>query len=263
MVGVLGWEAQAVTTPLQTLKALVSLQEIDVRIRELEKDRQQIPSRLKEIETLLGGKDSELAEERNQLDEAEMSRRMLEGDLKAEKEKIKKWEARLTEIRSNRDYQALSREIEAARKANLGIEDEILKKMQEIEDLKTSISQKEQDMSGLSEGLSAERSELEEKLRSINDKISAEDQLRTQAKQAVDDRWLRQYETIRKRRDGVAVVAVLDEHCQGCHMGIPPQLYNIVLKGERIETCPYCHRIVYYKQSLDTLGEEFLQSDNG
>jgi predicted nucleic acid-binding Zn-ribbon protein len=263
MVGVLGWEAQAVTTPLQTLKALVSLQEIDIRIRELEKDRQQIPSRLKEIESLLGGKDSELAEERNQLDEAEMSRRMLEGDLKAEKEKIKKWEARLTEIRSNRDYQALSREIEAARKANLGIEDEILKRMQEIEDLKASISQKEQDMAGLNEGLSAERSELEEKLRSINDKISAEDQLRTRAKQTVDDRWLRQYETIRNRRDGVAVVAVLDEHCQGCHMGIPPQLYNIVLKGERIETCPYCHRIVYYKQSLDTLGEEFLQSDNG
>ena len=250
-------------TPLRTLKALVSLQEIDIRIRELEKDRQQIPSRLKEIETILGGKGSELSEERNQLDEAEMSRRLLEGDLKAEKEKIKKWEARLTEIRSNRDYQALSREIEAARKANLGIEDEILKKMQEIEDLKTSISQKEQDINGLSEGLSAERSELEEKLRSINDKIAGEEQLRAQAKQAVEDRWLRQYDTIRKRRDGVAVVAVLDEHCQGCFMGIPPQLYNIVLKGERIETCPYCHRIVYYKQALDTLGEDFLQSDNG
>jgi len=250
-------------TPLRTLKALVSLQEIDIRIRELEKDRQQIPSRLKEIDAALGGRESELATERDQLDEAEMSRRLLEGDLKAEKEKIKKWEARLTEIRSNRDYQALSREIEAARKANLGIEDEILKKMQEIEDLKTSISQKEQDLAGLSEGLSSERSELEEKLRSINDKIAKEDELRTKAKQAVEDRWLRQYDTIRKRRDGVAVVAVLDEHCQGCHMGIPPQLYNIVLKGEGIETCPYCHRIFYYKQALDELGEDFLQSDNG
>jgi predicted nucleic acid-binding Zn-ribbon protein len=250
-------------TPLHTLKALVSLQEVDLRIRELEKDREQIPSRLEEIDALLGGKDSEIAEERNQLDEAEMSRRLLEGDLKAEKEKIKKWEARLTEIRSNRDYQALSREIEAARKANLGIEDEILKKMQEIEDLKTSISQKEQDLAGLGEGLSTERDELEEKLRSINDKISGEEQLRGEAKQAVEDRWLRQYETIRKRRDGLAVVAVLDEHCQGCFMGIPPQLYNIVLKGERIETCPYCHRIVYYKQALESLSENLPQSENG
>jgi predicted nucleic acid-binding Zn-ribbon protein len=262
MVGVLVWEAQEVT-PLQTLKALVSLQEIDIRIRELEKDCQQIPSRLKEIEAILGSKSQELAGERNQLDEAEMARRLLEGDLKAEKEKIKKWEVRLTEIRSNRDYQALSREIEAARKANLGIEDEILKKMQEIEDLKTSISQKEEDLAGLDGSLSSERNELEEKLRSINDKIAGEDVLRNQAKQAVDDRWLRQYETIRKARDGVAVVPVLDEHCQGCNMGMPPQLYNIVLKGERIETCPYCHRIFYYKQSLDALPEDSLQGENG
>lgn len=262
MVGVLAWEALDVT-PLQTLKALVSLQEIDVRIREQEKDRQQIPSRLKEIEVILGGRNQKLAAECNQLDEAEMARRLLEGDLKAEKEKIKKWEVRLTEIRSNRDYQALSREIEASRKANLGIEDEILKKMQEIEDLKTSISQKKEDLAELDGGLSTERSELQEKLRSINDKIAAEDQFRDKAKQAVDDRWLRQYEIIRNRRAGVAVVAVLDEHCQGCHMGIPPQLYNIVLKGERIETCPYCHRIVYYKQSLDTVPEDFLQVDNG
>ena len=135
--------------------------------------------------------------------------------------------------------------------------------MQEIEDLKTSIAQKEEDLAELNGGLSAERSELEEKLQSINDKIAGEDQLRTRAKQVVDDRWLRQYETIRKRRDGVAVVAVLDEHCQGCNMGIPPQLYNVVLKGERIETCPYCHRIVYYKQSLDALPDDFLQVDNG
>ncbi len=253
-------------TPLQTLKALVSLQEIDVRIHELEKDCQQIPSRLAEIEAILGSRNQELAGERNQLDEAEMARRLLDGDLKAEKEKIKKWDVRLSEIRGNRDYQALSREIEATRKANLGIEDEILKKMQEIEDLKTSISQKEEDLAELDGGLSVERSELEEKLRSINDKIAGEDRLRTKAKkavEAVDGRWLRQYDTIRTRRDGVAVVAVLDEHCLGCHMGIPPQLYNIVLRGERIETCPHCHRIVYYKQSLDVLDEDFLQADNG
>lgn len=250
-------------TPLQTLKALVSLQEIDIRIRELEKDCQQIPSRLDEIEAILGVKGRELAEERNRLDEAEMARRLLEGDLKAEKEKIKKWEVRLTEIRSNRDYQALSREIEAARKANLGIEDEILKKMQEIEDLKTSIAQREEDLAQLEGSLSSERNELEEKLRSINGKIAGEDALRTAAKQAVEDRWLRQYEAIRKARDGIAVVPVLDEHCQGCNMGIPPQLYNVVLKGERIETCPYCHRIFYYRQSLESLPDDFLQGENG
>jgi len=49
---------------------------------------------------------------------------------------------------------------------------------------------------------------------------------------------------------------VLDEHCQGCNMGIPPQLYNIVLRGENIETCPYCHRIMYYEVALKGLEPE-------
>ncbi len=236
---------------LQTLKALVDLQEIDIRIRDLERGRQQIPERMEEIDQLLSQKREELTSEKNLLDEAELARRMLESDLKAEKEKIKKWEARLNELKSNRDYQALSREVEGARKANLGIEDEILRKMQDIEDLKTSIAQKEEDAAVHEKQLAAERAELQSKLDSINADIAAEGGGRQAAFALVDGRWFRQYDTIRKRRDGLAVVGVLDEHCQGCNMGIPPQLYNIVLKGTSIEICPFCSRILFYKQALD------------
>ncbi len=240
-------------TPLLTLKALVELQEIDNRIRELEKDRQHIPERLKEIEDLFTTKRQELNDDRNLCDEAEMTRRLAEGDLKSEKEKVKKWEARLSEIKNNRDYQALSREIESARKANLGIEDEILRKMQEIEDLKSGIARKEEDLADLEKNLSTERADLEEKLQSINADIAKEEITRTQARERVDARWYRQYDTIRTRRDGVAVVPALDEHCRGCNMGIPPQLYIIVLRGENIETCPHCHRIIYYEKALEGL----------
>lgn len=243
-------------TALQTLKALVALQEIDVRIHDLEKDRQQIPARMKEIDQLLEEKRHELSEEKNQLDEVELARRMLESDLKAEKEKIKKWEVRLNEIKSNRDYQALSREIEAARKANLGIEDEILRKMQDIEELKTSVSQKEEDLAEYEKTLRSERSELKKKLDSLNADIAKEESTRGQSLDQIDRRWLAQYDRIRKRRDGVAVVPVLDEHCQGCYMGIPPQQYNTVLKGEQIVTCPFCHRILYYEKALSELDQD-------
>jgi len=235
----------------QILRALVDLQAIDLRIRDLDKDREQIPSRLQTFESSLGGKRGELNEARNQMDEAEMARRMLESDLKAEKEKIKKWEARLNELKNNRDYQALSREIEAARKANLGIEDEILKKMQEIEDLKVVISQRQADLEALEKQYQTEKVGLDERLASLNARLAEEQALRDAAKAVVSDRWLQGYDNIRKRRDGMAVVEALNEHCMGCHMGIPPQLYNRVLVGEEIETCPFCHRILYFKAALD------------
>lgn len=248
-------------TPLLTLKALVELQEIDNRIRELENDRKHIPERLKEIETLFANKRQELAEERNLCDEAEMARRLAEVDLKAEKEKIRKWEARLGELKNNRDYQALSREIESARKANLGIEDEILHKMQEIEDLKGSIAIKEEELTELEENLSEERADLEEKLRSINANIAKEDSTRQAAREKVDKRWYRQYDNIRTHRDGVAVVPAHNEHCRGCNMGIPPQLYIIILRGENIEICPHCHRILYYEKSLAEMRDSSESND--
>lgn len=235
---------------LQTLKSLVAIQEFDIRIRDLEKDRRQIPTRLNEIDQILGKARSELSGQKNQHNEAELARRMGESDLRAEKEKIKKWEVRLSEIKNNRDYQALSREIEAARKANLGIEDEILRKMQELEDLKKSILQKEEEFARIEKELSGERADLEKKLASLNARLLQEETVRREAVQGVEPRWLEQYEIIRQRRDGVAAVPVLDEHCQGCHMGIPPQLYNMVLRGEEIETCPYCARILYYELAL-------------
>jgi len=240
-------------TSLGTLQALVSLQEIDIRIRDLERDRQHIPRRLDEIEEQLTENRKVLSDERNRYDEAEMARRLLESDLRAEKEKIKKWESRLNEIKSNRDYQALSREIEAARKANLGIEDEILKKMQENEDLKPSVVQKEEDLNALDKQLSEERKGLENQLQDINERISAEQTIHDEAQNGIEARWYRQYDMIRKRRDGVAVVSVQDEHCQGCNMGIPPQLYNVVLRGQQIELCPFCSRILYYRQALEDL----------
>jgi uncharacterized protein len=237
-------------TPLQNLKALVALQAIDIRIRDLEKDNEHIPVRLKQIEEVLTKQRTELGNQRNALDEAEMARRLLEGDLKAEKDKIKKWESRLNDLKNNRDYQALSREIEAARKANLGIEDEILRKMQEIEDLKASSTAVAEELVRLEQELSAERQQLEQRLQKVNEQIAGEEVGRRQAVEKIEPRWFKQYEMIRKRRDGVAVVPTLDEHCRGCHMGIPPQLYNIVLKGQEIESCPHCHRIIYYEAAL-------------
>ncbi len=253
-------------TPLEILRALVKLQEIDLRIHKLEKDRKHIPQRLKEIEALLQQRMEDVNKDKAQLEEAEMARRLAESDLKAEKDKIKKWEARLNDLKNSRDYQALSRETEAARKANLGIEDEILRKMQEIEDLKTGIKQKEDSLSDMQQGLSAEKADLEQKLASVNAVVEGEEKLRNESKVGIESRWLKQYEVIRVRRDGLGVVPVLNENCQGCHMGIPPQLYNIVLKGQQIETCPYCHRILYYEPALngktDYLNKNTLPQDD-
>ena len=60
---------------------------------------------------------------------------------------------------------------------------------------------------------------------------------------------LKRYGNIRMRR-GLAVVSVRNGTCQGCNMNIPPQLYNVLQRGQTVETCPSCHRIIYWEEIM-------------
>jgi predicted nucleic acid-binding Zn-ribbon protein len=75
---------------------------------------------------------------------------------------------------------------------------------------------------------------------------------------------LRRYGTIRMRR-GLAVVAVSNGTCLGCHMNIPPQLYNQLQRADAILTCPQCHRIIYWDQLMveEDPGEGSEESSDG
>jgi len=88
----------------------------------------------------------------------------------------------------------------------------------------------------------ARMSEIEEKiatLRAERDKLAAD----------VKPEVLKRYSSIRMRR-GLAVVSVKNGTCQGCNMNIPPQLYNVLQRGQTIETCHSCHRIIYWEELM-------------
>jgi predicted nucleic acid-binding Zn-ribbon protein len=76
-------------------------------------------------------------------------------------------------------------------------------------------------------------------LRSERDKISA----------SVRPDVLKRYGNIRIRK-GLALAPVSNGTCRGCNMNIPPQLYNVLQRGNSVETCPYCHRIIYWEELM-------------
>jgi hypothetical protein len=59
------------------------------------------------------------------------------------------------------------------------------------------------------------------------------------------------YELIFARRGGTAVVEVTGGICQGCYMNIPPQLWNEIIRSEKVNLCPSCQRILYYKPAME------------
>ena len=110
----------------ERLKALADLQKVDLEVVALRKSAEVYPRQMGELERELSLAKGEVEAERTKLLEVERQRRTLEQNIVEEKEKVRKWEARLSEQRSTREYAALAREIDIAKKANTTMAEELV-----------------------------------------------------------------------------------------------------------------------------------------
>ena len=108
----------------QQLLDLYEVQQIDLKIRDLEKRREAIPQQLAELESSIAVNRNQLKELTEQRDTLVREISTMEGTVAAENDKMRKWERRLNEIRNQREYLALSREVEGTKRANRDAEEQ-------------------------------------------------------------------------------------------------------------------------------------------
>ncbi|RMG20741.1 MAG: hypothetical protein D6729_02225 [Deltaproteobacteria bacterium] len=239
------------------IKTLLKLQAVDLEILELEKAASQYPERLAEIDAELA-RHKALSDERSkELEEVERQRREIERNIAEQKEQVKKWEARLTEIKTPREYAALSREIDIAKKGMKNQEEEVLNLMEQAEALNKEIDAIERELLEKEKGYEGERKALEEKLAALDASRAELEARRQSIAEGVERQLLQRYDLIRQRRGGVAL-AVAEEGgtCGACRMRIQPQVYNDLLAGRPgIRMCSSCQRILYIQEESDTAEE--------
>jgi predicted nucleic acid-binding Zn-ribbon protein len=189
--------------------------------------------------------------EQARLDANERERRQLESLLAMERDKVKKWEGRLGEIRTPREYAALSREIDIAKKTNDGQSEHVKELTTQAGGIKQALDAKEEELSEREAAAQAEVEDLEKKKAAADEKLRALAARRGEAAKLVDAGLLAKYENIKRRRAGVAVAPVVGMTCKGCHRNVPPQLAITLQKANTIETCPNCHRIIYSAEAVN------------
>jgi uncharacterized protein len=156
---------------------------------------------------------------------------------------------KLSQAKNSKEYMAAQREIDQRREGLTAREGEIAKLVEAVESKKKLLAERAKDVDTLrtsiekdGEAAKVRMDELQAKI----DEIRAErDKLAADVKPEV----LKRYSNIRMRR-GLAVVSVRNGTCQGCNMNIPPQLYIVIQRGQTIETCPSCHRIIYWEDLM-------------
>ena len=233
--------------PLQDqLRALDELQRVDSVVRELELELAEIPRRVKELEDDVDRVRSLLDRERAELTDAERMRKEAEREVQHHAEMLSKARQKASAALKTREHDAAQREIEAMRKSSSDRQEDVLKLMAAIEQFKASIAQHEEEFSAIQKVLDGEQAEARARMTQLEAKKAAHDDARRGAVSKLRPEVLRKYETIRHRR-GTAIVETVSGQCQGCHMQLPPQLYNIILRLESIELCPNCNRILFFK----------------
>ena len=233
---------------IEELETLCQVQKIDTKIIENEKRRAVGPQRIDELERGIGEAREKLAREKEVVEELEKERRKKEQELEAEKAQVKKSETKLTEVKTNKEYQAMLKEIEAAKTANDKTEEELLLLLERIEELKKDQKAEVKGLEKSEKDAVEETGALEKEIKAIDEIVSKLRVERERLLERVNGDLKARYNILIEKRAGLAVVNVKNGTCLGCFMNIPPQLFIEVMKNSKVITCPSCNRIFYYQE---------------
>ena len=233
------------------LKLLWELQKIDLELRAIKEEKERYPKEIKKLDEKQKVEKERIQKEREKIESLEKTRRQKEGQLNVEQEKIKRTEGRMFEVKTNKEYQALLSEIDGMKEANNRIEEEILQAMDEIDELKKDLSKREKEMGSTLEKIEGERKKLQEKMAQGEKAWNERTERREVLSKQIESKLVKLYNTLKEKRQGVGVVSIKNETCQGCFMNVPPQLFIEVQKNNALVRCPHCNRILFWDGDRD------------
>jgi predicted nucleic acid-binding Zn-ribbon protein len=234
------------------LLALYQLQTIDSEIDRLHTIRGELPLEVQDLEDEIAGLETRLNKYREEVEDLEKKISEKKYAIQDSLDLIKKYEGQQNNVRNNREFDALSKEIEFQ-----GLEMQLAEK--HIREFKASIESKGEMIASSEEVLNERKGDLSHKQKELEDIVKETEKeeklLKKKSKAAegeIEERLLSAYYRLRKNAlNGLAVVEVLRDACGGCHSKIPPQRQLDIKTFKKIIVCEHCGRIL-----IDTEGIE-------
>ena len=228
------------------LSTIYEAQKIEMKIIESETKLLQAPKKLQEMNDELNETKQKVEKQKEIIEELDKERNKKEKELDTDKDKIRKLEAKLHEVKTNKEYQASLKEIEAAKASNDRTEEDVLVLMDKAEDIRKDYNASLLHLKKREKEIEIEKGHLEKEIQSMDKTITELKAARNKLLSCVNDHLKSTYMVLVERRNGVAVVNVKGGVCLGCFMNIPPQLYIEVTKNKELIQCPSCNRILYF-----------------
>lgn len=231
------------------LQLLIQLQDLDLNLDRVRLRIAEIPAAQEALEARLAERTGGLSEVKERIAASVARRREIEKELAAVQGRLSKFKGQLMEVKTNKEYQAMQKEMAAAETDVRGHEDRLLDRMEEAEtlaaDLKAAeaaLKTEQGDVAREQKALAAERASLDTEL-----------QTTTAVRQAIVAQLSRDavalFERIAHGRRGLAVAEARDGLCTACHVRLRPQIFNDIRRNDGLHQCDSCTRILYFVPS--------------
>lgn len=246
---------------IEKLLDLIDLQSLETEINRIQMELSQIPGMLEALDANFFEIKTKLSDANASAGEVKKGYRTKEIEVETNLSRIKKSRDHMDSVKTNKEYQAILKEIDDITVKNSVIEDEMIgllenieMKDKEIRLLKQEMAQIEKTVLGEKEAINQKGDELRRRL------LDLESQLEAQYK-VVDAEIFNTYKKVKQRVGAIAIVPVNNAVCKGCHLTIPPQMYNELHRQDSLKFCPHCHRMIYWLS--ENLTGRSRQNDRG
>jgi hypothetical protein len=229
------------------LRPLIELQALDLRMAEIKEHQRKLPVLLETAQAPLNEATKQLADLTAALEAATKDRRAHEKDLETHEAQTEKLRARLSELKTNKEYQAHLFEIEMANKKKGEIEERILVYMEKVEQLQKDVTEAQVRKAEADKQFAVEKTRLDAEQATLTAELSELEQKHKEIAVTVEKELLARYTKLKASRRDQALAPVRNGICFGCKLQLPPQLVAEVRRSDVILTCNHCHRILYWE----------------
>ena len=228
------------------LERLIALQKLDSTADSARKALAAEPEHELALEARLEAARQHVAAAKEQLAANKNARAALEKDVAVQQGRLSKFRETAMAVKTNQEYHAVQHEITFAQTEIKKIEDFILERMMESDDLAAALKAAEVNLAAETKAVEAERksgSAAHIEMNATLERIAAE---RAALVARLDKSALATFEAVARKRSGIALSEARGGLCTVCQIRLRPQVFNTVLRNDSILQCDHCNRILYY-----------------
>ena len=228
------------------LERLIRLQSFQNAADDARQRIASIPSQLDALDARLSEHRAALDTAKERLNDNQTARRVFEKDLAAAQGRLSKFKEQLMAVKTNKEYQAIQKEIAGAEQQVQSFEERILESMLEGDDLGGGVQEAASALASAEAEITSARNSIEADRRRLESEAERAIGARELLAQDIATSALALFEKIAKQRKGIAVVEARDGLCSSCHVRLRPQVFNDVRRNDSLIQCESCSRLLHF-----------------